>query len=286
MSAQELRPMGIGDILDTTFRLYRQRFLVFLLIALVVYLPFGVFMGVYEAMMPKPSPYAASTAYSSHQATDFRFQEHGRAVFPKADPQAAIMAGSVALVGIFLFMVVLVPLCSAALIENISASYLGETLSAGASYGRAAHRLLPLLWTEIIAGVATMVGYVFCIVPGVIFSLWFLLIAPVVVLERTNGSTAMGRSRQLMQGNLGKGFSLMLVVALLAFAVNFALGAVIGLVPWPHVALRAFVQNIVPAVLLPIQTAPAILLYYDLRIRKEAFDLQKLSEALGQPATT
>jgi len=41
-----------------------------------------------------------------------------------------------------------------------------------------------------------------------------------------------------------------------------------------------------PALWLPIQTAPSILLYYDLRIRKEAFDLQKLSETLNQPAAT
>ena len=37
MAMHELRPMGIGDILDATFRLYRQRFVTFLLIALIVY---------------------------------------------------------------------------------------------------------------------------------------------------------------------------------------------------------------------------------------------------------
>ena len=39
---QEFRPMSIPDILDTTFRLYRDRFVTFLLIALVVYVPYSL----------------------------------------------------------------------------------------------------------------------------------------------------------------------------------------------------------------------------------------------------
>lgn len=51
-----------------------------------------------------------------------------------------------------------------------------------------------------------------------------------------------------------------------------------------QVNIRFFRMNhLLQALVLPIQTAPTILLYYDLRIRKEAFDLQKLSEALGLP---
>ena len=45
MAVPDLRPMGIGDILDVTFRLYRRRFLTFLLIALVVYIPYALFYG-------------------------------------------------------------------------------------------------------------------------------------------------------------------------------------------------------------------------------------------------
>ena len=59
-----------------------------------------------------------------------------------------------------------------------------------------------------------------------------------------------------------------------------------GLVPWPHPAVGVFFQTVLQAFFLPIQTAPWILLYYDLRIRKEAFDLQKLAEAMGQVAVT
>jgi hypothetical protein len=49
--------------------------------------------------------------------------------------------------------------------------------------------------------------------------------------------------------------------------------------------VRDLVQSLAAAVLLPLSIAPQILLYYDLRIRKEAFDLQMLSAAM-EPTTT
>ena len=124
--------------------------------------------------------------------------------------------------------------------------------------------------------------------PGIYFSLWFLVItAGGDPANARTVSTAIGRSRELMRGNVGKGFLVMLVVGLLCGVINAALGAVIGLIPWPHVAFRGFFDaTSCLRSTLPIQTAPLILLYYDLRIRKEAFDLQMLSEALGQPAAT
>lgn len=119
-----------------------------------------------------------------------------------------------------------------------------------------------------------------------IFSLWFLLISPVVVLEGIGGSAALGRSRELMRGNLGKGFLLGLVVGILTAVIGGVFSALTVLALGPYSPLKVFLDNVFSGALLPIQTAPWILLYYDLRIRKEAFDLQKLAEALGQPAAT
>jgi hypothetical protein len=198
------------------------------------------------------------------------------------NPTAAVLG----MIGTAVFMIVLMPLCSAAMIHNISASYLGETLTAGQSYARAAPRLLGLVGTQFLVMLAIAVGYLLCIVPGIIFSLWFLVVAPVVILERVAGPTAMRRSRELMRGNLDKGFILALVVGILTFVIVWALQFLTTLVPLPHPAIGAFINTLLQAILLPIQTAPWILLYYDLRIRKEAFDLQKLAEALGQPAAT
>ena len=48
-----------------------------------------------------------------------------------------------------------------------------------------------------------------------------------------------------------------------------------------NIFVQQAASHVVSAVLLPFQAAPAILFYYDLRIRKEAFDLQLLSRSLS-----
>ena len=45
-----------------------------------------------------------------------------------------------------------------------------------------------------------------------------------VILEGKAGPSAMGRSRELMRGNLGKGLVLGLVVGVLGFIIAWALG--------------------------------------------------------------
>lgn len=254
MAVQELRPMGIGDILDVMFRLYRRRFLTFLLIALIVYVPYALLLAL------------APTAAAGVPAA--------------ANPLSFVLG----IAGFAMFAIVLLPLCGAALVHNISASYLGENLTAAESYKRATPRLLGLLGTQLLSIIVIMIGYFLLIIPGIIFSLWFLVVVPVVMLEGRYGTGALGRSRELMQGNISKGFTLGLVVGILSFIIGMVLGQAAALVPWPHPAIRTFFVNLLPALLLPIQTAPWILLYYDLRIRKEAFDLQMLSQALAQPA--
>lgn len=54
------------------------------------------------------------------------------------------------------------------------------------------------------------------------------------------------------------------------------------MIPWPHPAFIEAASLILQAFILPIQTAAIILFYYDLRVRKEAFDLQRLAESVSQ----
>ncbi len=185
-----------------------------------------------------------------------------------------------------MFLVIFMPLCSAALTHNISAAYLGKELSAGESYQRALPRLAGLIGTQFLAGVVVVLGFCACLVPGVIFSLWFYVLIPIVVLEGVTGPAAMGRSRELTRGNLGKIFLVAFVAGLFAFIMTLIFRFGIGLIPWPHYTVRVFFQTLAQSLLLPITTAPITLLYYDLRIRKEAFDLQMLSSATEQPMAT
>ena len=156
---QEFRPMSVSGILDTTFRLYREHFVTFLLIALVVYVPYSLLatfvlpvQTVATSSAPgavpqpgnrMPSARTSPVAYSSAPAS-----------VPQFNPVGTLLGFS----GVFLFMVIFLPLCSAALTYNISAAYLGKNLSAGESYQRALPRLAALLGTQILAGLTVMLG--------------------------------------------------------------------------------------------------------------------------------
>jgi hypothetical protein len=144
---------------------------------------------------------------------------------------------------------------------------------------------LGLIWTWFLAWIAIYLGFCLVVIGMIIFMIWFYLVTPVVVLEGFTGPEALGRSRQLVRGTLGKTALLGFLAWLLSVIVALVLGSVAGFIPWPHPLIGVFLRNLVGVLVLPVATAPHILLYYDLRIRKEGFDLQMLSNAMEQPAT-
>jgi hypothetical protein len=254
----------------------------FLIIALVVYVPFGLI----NAVLTTAAPSMVS-------------------VGPGGQASMGVGAALFSVLGMLLLLIIFQPLCLAALTKNISSAYLGHNMTAADSYRSALPRLAPLILTQllilliffafaVVVGIFAYVmgpigftlGLLVVIIPVIIMGLWFYVVAPVVILEGSSGTAALARSRELMTGNLGKGFGLGLVLLLLGLVVGFILGAIVGFIPMLSPMIRVFLQNVISALILPITTAPIILLYYDLRIRKEAFDLQMLSAAMEQPATT
>lgn len=255
--------MGIGDILDATLRVYRRNFAPFLGIALITYVPYALLKFILHLM----------------------FDAEPTLVDTPSDVYAVPDTGSsmINLLGMVLLFLIVYPLTSGALTYAISGNFLGQPLGAGAAYGRAAGRVGALIGTQVLVSLVVVLGFLLFIVPGVIFSLWFMIVPAVVLLEKMGGTTAMGRARALMKGNLGKGFVLNLVVTLLVVVITYAamlsVGVLAGLFDLPDTVLE-LVSDLLSAVLLPVQLTPIILLYYDLRIRKEAFDLQLLAASL------
>jgi hypothetical protein len=242
----------------------------FLLIALFVYVPYSLMVA-----FVLPVPAAAAPAVPG--------------TVPQFDREATLLRCS----ELVLFGLIVLPLGGAALTHSISAAFLGKQLSAGESYRRAAPRLAGLIGTQILAWLAPFLGLILLrilfgnglfgigvlIMAAIVVSCWLYVLTPIVVLERVTGVAAMNRSLELMRDNIGKAFLIELLTAIVAGAIGGGLGFVIGLIPWPYQPMHVLVENLTQAVLLPIAIAPATLLYYDLRIRKEAFDLQMLSSA-------
>ena len=139
----------------------------------------------------------------------------------------------------------------------------------------------PIIWkllaTNLLQIVVMLIGFVLLIVPGIIFSLWLIFVPIIVVLENTWGIAAFKRSKNLGKGYYLRTFLLLALIVLCVYPfigiVGFGLGM---LLPGTAQLLIAIVSILVTPLILIV----LVLLYYDLRARKEAYDTVALAEDL------
>jgi len=275
MQAHDFEPMSIGGILDRTFRIYRENFIRFVTIVAVIQVPIGLLMIVSTSGFRKGVPVRQTGDY-------------GQVSRDEADPTIALFgaAGMVVTGIIGMFGQVL---CRGALTKSVSEFYLGNEISVGQAY----QFVLPKFFTLILAGICVVLvvylGLLLLIVPGIIFGLWFALTTPAIIIENLGATQGMSRSKTLASGNLGKIFSVGFLVLLIAYVLSIVLhyGTSIfigvlfsGYTPFA-LALNHLVSVAGNILVTPIGATAYILLYYDLRIRKEGFDLQMLADSIG-----
>src|SRR5436190_1507255 len=143
----------------------------------------------------------------------------------------------------------------------------------------AAFELRPLKTGEILDGAITLMRRQFVVFFG------YSVVVQVAALEPLkSGTDALRRSWMLTKGFKAKAFVLWIVAIVLIVALALAGGLVGGLAATVNPALEP-VSTVLLAILLllyyPLLACVFTLFYYDLRVRKEAFDLEMLAEQLG-----
>ena len=262
---QAFEPMSVGRILDKTFQIYRNNFIRFVTIVALIQVPFALLNLAFTSILVTPAPTVTPGA-------------------AEIQPAAVFGIGITALLAMIGGM-----LCQAALIKSVSESYLNREISVGQAYRGVLPKLLTLLGASPLVGLVVMLGFILLVVPGVIFSLWLYLTIPCIIVEDLGAGAGMSRSKTLTSGNLGKVFLVALLVLLITWVISIPLGivgAVLShLVPEDVAVLKAFVEtfiNVIAQILaMPIGASAAILLYYDLRIRKAGYDLEMLSQSFS-----
>lgn len=251
MREYTIRPLSLGELLDVSFGLYRQLFLPLLAVALAT-----------------RGPPLAVDAYI-RAAGGFPAQ-------PLLWFGNAILSAVLGAIGI------------AATTFIVSDGYLGQRLAAGAAFGRATPFAGRIIMLSILGTLVVGCGLVLLIVPGVILACGLAVAASALVLEsQPTATAAMSRSWALTKGLRGKVFGTLLVTSLLLSLPSMALGgmAVAGAVVagGGETAVGYAVTTVVGILSLlisPFFYVALTVLYYDLRVRKEAFDLEMLSAQL------
>jgi len=140
-----------------------------------------------------------------------------------------------------------------------------------------------VLLTFFLVLVWLVIGSLFLIVPGIVFGCWFMFAIVVAILERTSAREALRRSRQLGKGHYLRNLGLYILIMVLTWVpmliVSFIVGAVGALVEAPDSVIR-LLGNFVGLLSAPPLGIVIVLLYYDMRVRSEAYDSTKLAEDL------
>lgn len=271
MSAPQLRPLRVGEILDVAITIYRRNAKTLLTLVIVVVGPVEVLSALIQA--------------SALPEDDF-VTETGPATFEVDDDVWLTIAGFGA-AGLLSFIGATI--ATGACFKAIADGYLGERAEWRPALGYAARRLHSILWVTFLGTLLAVVGLFLFIVPGVYLYAAFAVAVPVLLTEGVKGRKALGRSRRLVKGRWWGTFGVVVLGAILVGIVEAALvglAAIFTTIDTADPTLSSFLVNTGATVLASLVATPfaaafVVVLYFDLRVRKEAFDLQLLAQQIG-----
>src|SRR3954449_5458509 len=136
-------------------------------------------------------------------------------------------------------------------------------LSLGGLFRSISKVLAPLLWTAILVGLGVFFGMLLFIIPGLVLLTQWAVAAPVVVCEVRSAPSAIGRSRQLVQGHGWRVFSVLIVTFMLVVIADTALAAAADGISGSNVAF-AVANLIAGTVTAPIFALASAVLYLEL----------------------
>lgn len=248
MAAFELRTLTTGEILDGAITLLRRQFSVLFGIAVVCEGPPAI-LAVYVDLT-------------------------GGSV---AQPGLALLERLLALIGTLLV--------TGATVHAVSEAYLGRTPRLGDSLRYALGKLGVIFSASFVSGFVTVLATIALVIPGVIVLCGYSVVAQVAALEPLqSGTDALRRSWMLTKGFKAKALVLWIVAVALIAVLAVAGGVVGGLAAAENPALEPVSTVVVEILMLlyyPLLTCVFTLFYYDLRVRKEGFDLEMLAGQIG-----
>jgi hypothetical protein len=118
----------------------------------------------------------------------------------------------------------------------------------------------PLVGAGLLAAIATGIGFLLLIVPGLLLLTLWAVLAPVIVIERAGVLPAFGRSQALVKGNFWQVFGVVAVLFLASFILRRLLGAISD-----SVVLYVIVELIVNLLVAPVLALAAAVLFFELK---------------------
>ena len=267
-----LRPLDLGEILDTALRSFGRRWRTLVAAGLIIGVPLSL---VSTVLVLAFAPEQFDVDAAENPLT--RLTEPGQ-----GDALAAVIAARVT-------DLVASALAFAACLRVVAGDFVGRDPGAGGAIAFALRRLGSCVGALLVIGVGVGVGLVLLIVPGVWLGTIWALALPVLVVERAGVFTALSRSRALVRGR----FWAVLGLLLLAFVITLVCGGLAGAVTGGFAsaagaddeatgAVASFVSSVAGmTVAVPIAAAMLLTMYVDQRVRHEGLTRADVERALA-----
>jgi len=264
-----LRPLEIGDLLDETFRMYRRHVLLFAGLSLVLAIPGAALAGY--------STFALLSTFLNAANAD-------------QAPDLASLTPTLVVVGIgFVLNVLLYPFTQGAVIYAACESALGRPVTLWGVLGYVVRRYFPILGFLVLIA---LMGILFCLFPLWIWiGVMWVAVLPAMFVEKLGLGAALGRSWRLVEGRWWRTFLILFLIAVLWYVVRIALGAVLFIAnqllvivasSYLTVAIVGGAGEVIYSLATPIVQIAIVLIYFDLRVRKEGLDLFQQAQRLPQ----
>ncbi len=273
MDGTGLRPLRVGEILDAGIKVYVRNARTLIGLTAIVVVPFQVLSAVV----------LLSTVSNGYEIP------HGSVATIGTRTTHATSLGANAVIDITNLLVSV--LTTAACVKAVSDLYLDHPTGVGISLRFALRRLPALLWLEILTGVLLALAFVAIVIPGIwLYAAWSVA-TPALLIEGRRGWGALLRSFRLVRGRWWPTAGVLIVSELMAVILGGAIQALLVGVFLAGgsvvvVALTVSLAAGIGAILTrPFVSTMRTVLYYDLRVRKEGYDLELLAEQLGIPAS-
>jgi hypothetical protein len=177
----------------------------------------------------------------------------------------------------------------------VSEIYMGRETTIRASLRRARNKAGTIFGVLFLSGLLLMAGFIALFFPGMYLMCRVCVATPAALLEDLDAGESIRRSFDLTRDFAGRAFMIYILSLTMAWGIAavfqfpFMLLLAVSIKNPQLVVLWTVLMQvgkfIGSTLVAPVSTIGFALFYYDLRVRKEAFDLQMMMQAIGTEPT-
>lgn len=242
-----LRPRKATEIVDAAIEVYRRNPIHFLLLAAIVRVPWLIVQIVFLA--------------------------------PREDDIDATIGASLLISLGTMFTTLFM---SGFVIHLASELYLGRESDSFDAIAKVAPRIASVFMSSLLQSVAIGAGLLLFLFPAIWVTAVLFAVLPLVVIEKRGVFAAFDRSQKLSEGVKGHVLSALGLIVLIRVIVEFGGTLIASAIPMPE--LRYVAITAAAILMYPLLGIAETLIYYDVRIRKEGFDIEMMAAQPAEPA--